>query len=256
MKSTKLVKPQRAVIRRYTTISATLDILRRKALPLLNPDSWDDRNDRYFMNLYKQSKEIEGLYALCAARCSETYHHWRIFTGGADGACLELRRKPLEAALDALPNVRYGEVEYMILDRVEELTPADVDRLPFVKRHGFTAEEEYRIILETDHFQRAAVSIELPIALIGRIYLNPWLPRPIAESIIETIHSIPGCEGLSVQHSQLIESGRWKEAGDKVIGRKKPKRPKPLKLAMATEPAPKKPARVLPKPVRKPVKKT
>ena len=72
-----------------------LDILWRKELPLLNPESWDDRNDRYFMEHYKSAKQLQGLYALCAARCSETYHHWRVFTGAADGACLELRLLPL-----------------------------------------------------------------------------------------------------------------------------------------------------------------
>ncbi len=205
-------------VRRYTTIAAMLDILRRQELPLLNPDSWDDRNDRYFMARYKEAKKLQGLYALCAARCSETYHHWRVFTGAADGACLELRRKPLESALAKIDNVRFGPVDYLLLDDVDGLTKTDVDRLPFVKRHGFAAEEEYRIILESDQPQAAALSIELPLAFIGRIYLNPWLPRPLAESIIATVRELPGCKKLSIQRSHLIDSARWKKAGDRVTG--------------------------------------
>jgi hypothetical protein len=207
-----------------------LDILRRKELPLLNPESWDDRNDRYFMARYKDAKAVEGLYALCAAQCGETYHHWRVFTGAADGACLEIRRKPLEAALASLPGVRFGEVDYLVLDEVDALTDADVDRLPFVKRHGFTAEEEYRIILESDEPQRAAYSIELPLGMIGRIYLNPWLPKSLAESVIASIRDVPGCSKLSVQRSHLIDSARWKEAGDRVVGVKKARKPLALKL--------------------------
>lgn len=217
-------------IRRYTTISAMLDVLRRKELPLLNPESWDDRNDRYFMARYKQAKKVESLYALCAARCSETYHHWRVFTGAADGACLELRRKPLEAALDNLPNVRFSEVEYLRLEDVDALTASDVQRLPFVKRYGFAAEEEYRIILESAEPQGAAYSIELPLALIGRIYLNPWLPKPLAESVIASVREIPGCKNLKIQRSYLIDNARWKEAGDRVVGLKKPAKPKVLRL--------------------------
>lgn len=218
-------------IRRYTTISATLDVLRRRALPLLDPQSWDDRNDRYFMARYKDAKGLQGLYALCAAQCSETYHHWRVFTGAADGACIELRREPLEAALASSPDIRFGDVQYLVLSDVEALKPADLDRLPFVKRHGFAAEEEYRIILESNDPQAAARSIELPLSLIGRVYLNPWLPKPIAESIIATIREIPGCAKLSVQRSHLIDSARWKDAGDIVVGRKPTKRKKaPLKL--------------------------
>ncbi len=218
-------------IRRYTTISAMLDILRRQELPLLNPDNWDDRNDRYFMARYKEAKKLNGLYALCAARCSETYHHWRVFTGAADGACLELRRQPLEAALGKLGNVRFGEVDYLVLDKVDGLTKADIDRLPFVKRHGFAAEEEYRIILESDEAQGAALSIELPFEFIGRIYLNPWLPKSLAESVIATVREIPGCKKLSIQRSHLIDSARWKKAGDRVVGIKSATKKKTLKLA-------------------------
>ena len=65
-------------IRRYTSISAVIDMLRRKEISLLDPQNWDDRNDRYFMNLYKDERNIRGLYGLCASRASETYHHWRV----------------------------------------------------------------------------------------------------------------------------------------------------------------------------------
>lgn len=58
------------VIRRYTSIAAVIDILKRQELPLLNPESWDDRNDRYFMQLYKEAKSIGGLtvYVQLSAR--------------------------------------------------------------------------------------------------------------------------------------------------------------------------------------------
>jgi len=217
-------------IRRYTTISAAIDILRRRELPLLNPANWDDRNDRYFMELYKSAKSLSSLYALCAARCSETYHHWRVFTGAADGACLELKRKPLEKALDGLSNVRYGNVDYLLLGDVERLAHRDVNRLPFVKRHGFAAEEEYRIILESDGPQTAAQSVELPLSFIGRVYLNPWLPRAVAESVIATVREIPGCARVNVQRSHLIDSARWKEAGDRVVGVRAAKPAHVLKL--------------------------
>jgi hypothetical protein len=217
-------------IRRYTTISAMLDILRRQELPLLNPDNWDDRNDRYFMARYKEARKLAGLYALCAAQCSETYHHWRVFTGAADGACLELRRRPLELALAQIERVRFGAVDYLLLDEVDGLAPADIQRLPFVKRHGFSAEEEYRIILESDEPQGAALSIELPLDLVGRIYLNPWLPKSLAESVIATVREIPGCKKLSIQRSHLIDSARWKKAGDRVIGAKSAAKKKTLKI--------------------------
>lgn len=215
-------------LRRYTSIAAVIDILRRKELPLLDPQTWDDRNDRYFMSLYKESGALGGLYGLCAATCKETYHHWRVFTNTADGACIEIRREPLEERLRQLPGVSFGDVDYLVLGNVEKLGPGDRDRLPFVKRWGFGPECEYRIIAETKEVQRPALSIDFPISLIGRIHLNPWLPAPIADSLKVTLREIPGCSKLSIARSQLIDSGRWKAAGDKVV--RKPAAPR-VKLA-------------------------
>ena len=209
-------------IRRYTSIAAVIDVLQRKELPLLDPQTWDDRNDRYFMALYKNARGVGGLYGLCAATCSETYHHWRVFTGTADGACIEIKREPLETALNQLEGVRFGEMDYLLLDDVEKLTDADVERLPFVKRHGFTAEEEYRIIAETRAAQRASISIDLPVTVINKIYLNPWLPTSIADSVISTLHEIDGCDGVAIQRSHLIDNTRWKKAGDLVVGKTTP----------------------------------
>jgi hypothetical protein len=206
-------------VRRYTSIAATIDILRRKELPLLDPQTWDDRNDRYFMNLYKDARKIGGLYGLCAATCSETYHHWRVFTACADGACIEIKRQAFEASLAALPGVRFGDIEYLKLEEVEKLSSTDQFRLPFIKRLGFQPEDEYRIIAETAESQRPALTVEFPLHLIKKIHLNPWLPASIAESIVSTIHELPGCNKISVSRSHLIDSGRWKKSGDRVIGK-------------------------------------
>jgi hypothetical protein len=223
-------------IRRYTSISAVIDILRRQQLPLLDPQTWDDRNDRYFMAQYKEKKALGGLYALCAARCSETYHHWRVFTGSADGACIEIRREPLEAALATIPGVSFREIDYLLLDDADDLKPGEVDKLPFVKRYGFTAEEEYRIVYETDEPQAPAYSIDFPHAWIGRIYLNPWLPDPLYTSVKATLQELPGCSKMSVVKSRLIDNARWKRAGDRVVGKAPPRKTSKLKAPRASKP--------------------
>jgi hypothetical protein len=115
-------------VRRYTSISAVIDMLRRKEIALLDPQNWDDRNDRYFMNLYKEERNIKGLYRLCASMASETYHHWRVFTGPADGACVELKRGPLEKALSSKKELRLGEVEYLLFKDLEKQFPTTFAR--------------------------------------------------------------------------------------------------------------------------------
>lgn len=67
--------------------------------------------------------------------------------------------------LDGLDNVRYGTVDYLPLAKVDKLTPADVDALPFYKRAGFTAENEFRMIAETAEPQGQVLRIDFPLAL-------------------------------------------------------------------------------------------
>lgn len=90
-------------------------MLSNRQLSLLNSDFWDDRNDRYFMNLYKEHHDIASLYALCASLSYETYLHWRVFTAGAERGCVEILRAPLEQDMRKNPSVRFDEVKYLTL---------------------------------------------------------------------------------------------------------------------------------------------
>ena len=148
-----------------------------------------------------------------------------------------------------LDGVRFGKVDYLRLDEIEHPTAINLERMPFVKRTGFTAEEEYRIIAETTEDQKSALSIEFPHSMINCIYLNPWLPKSIAESLRDTLRSVPGCSNLRVSRSQLIDSSRWKRAGDEIVGKKTQKKlvlrakPKEAK-SLSKKPPSKKMARV------------
>ena len=78
--------------RRYTNLAAVVHLLQAKAITLLNPATWDDTNDAYFMAEYKRLKQAKTVLALCFAETAETYHHWRVFSHGADGVCLEFNK--------------------------------------------------------------------------------------------------------------------------------------------------------------------
>lgn len=205
-------------VRRYTSVASVIDTLRRRQLTLLDPQSWDDRNDRHFMALYKDHRGARALYALCAARSWETYHHWRVFAGGSDGACIELKREPLEAALAKDARLRFGPVAYMPIDDVQKLSKAHRDALPFLKRKPYEPEGEYRIVAETDEPQSTALALPIELRWIGRIYLSPWLPDAFFESVKATLRDIPGCRSLSVNRTTLLENSRWKSAGDRLAG--------------------------------------
>jgi hypothetical protein len=52
-------------LNRYTTLPVLLDLLKRQRLVLLDPKSWEDRNDAGVMREYKKRKKARRLFALC-----------------------------------------------------------------------------------------------------------------------------------------------------------------------------------------------
>lgn len=208
-------------IKRYTSISAAIDILRRKELALLDPQNWDDRNDRYFMNLYKEFSAAEGLYGACFTQVAETYHHWRVFGGAADGACIEFRRKDFEAHIKDHWNIRSGEVSYFPLPEAEHLRDRKPEDLPFMKRIGFEPEAEYRVIAVSADPQATALGLPIDLKLIRRVYINPWLPDSIYQSVKSVLCGIDGCSHIKVSRSGLIDSQRWKNVGNQMVGKPK-----------------------------------
>ncbi len=207
------------IVRRYMPLSAVIDTLQRREIALLDPQNWDDRNDRKCLQIYKERKGYRSLYAMCAADCSETYSHWRIYTPGADGACVELVTEHLEEALRTRGDALFRSVDYVTLPEVDRLSEGDLDRLPFCKRAGYGAEEEYRVIAWSDKDQAAALSMPIEVNWIRRVELNPWMPPPLAESMKKTLKLIPEWSHLRVSQSTLIDNKRWRDAADRVGGR-------------------------------------
>jgi hypothetical protein len=226
-------------LKRYTSIAAVIDMLCRRELALLDPQAWDDRNDRYFMGLYKEFAGAEGLYAACFTQVPETYHHWRVFGGGADGACVEFRRAALEARIKGNPDIRAGEVRYFRLTDAERLRGKPGD-LPFIKRVGFAPESEYRLVATSAAPQAPVLGLPIDLRLIRRITINPWLPEAIHQSVKAQLARIDGCSHIRISRSELIDSQRWKNAGNQLVG--KPKAGRPV-------------LKVSPKPKRKTAKK-
>lgn len=135
-----------ATIRRYTNLAATLRVLRNKCLTLLSPATWDDRNDAFFLSEYKRQTGAQSVLALCFAEAAETYHHWRVFSHGSDGACIEFEKPKLEEALGRDARITLRSVTYKTIpDALAE--GVDAEELPFVKRYAYRDEIEFRAIL-------------------------------------------------------------------------------------------------------------
>lgn len=205
-------------VRRYTTLSSALDTLVHQRLVLLSPSKWDDTNDVEFMELYRAHADAKSVLALCCAMASETYHHWRVFTQGMEGVCIEFEKAALETAVRAQPGVISGAVDYLQIRQLEALTPEDAHRLPFVKREGYSDEREWRIVATCLEEPAFSLPIAIDLGSITRLVLNPWMPPVLADNLRTIIRGLPGCARLKIEASALTNSSRWKAAGKKLAG--------------------------------------
>ena len=214
---------KREFLQRYTNLAAAVDLLSNKRLTLLDPATWDDRNDTHFMEKYQHSMGAETVYALCFAyrrSTMETYHHWRIFANGSNGICIQFDKERLASKFDK-DGLTHGFVEYVtsknltILQENGEIGP---ENLPFLKGSRYKAEKEYRVINLSRLKDRNGQSITIELEWIRKITLSPWLHRTLVPSVKKTLLSIDGCQNLNIGHSTLRNNSSWKMVGE-IIGK-------------------------------------
>jgi hypothetical protein len=202
-------------LRRYTDVPALVYMLTEKQITLLDPETWDDKNDSYFLRLYREKSKFESVLALCFTRYSETYHHWRVFAHGSGGVCVTFKRKPLIEALRKQAGIRMGQVSYLKVSDTRSINPFTKD-LPFLKRAPFEHEEEFRVILGS--LQKiSTLDIAIPISCIDRITLSPWLHPALSLHLKKILWNIPGCRDLQIVRSTLISNEDWKSFGDSAV---------------------------------------
>ena len=195
------------VINRYTTLPVLLDMLKRKRLVLLDPTSWEDKNDSAIMAEYKKRKKAEKLFALCFSFGDETIHHWRTFAPGISGCCISFSPTKLKELLEKVEGVRFGHVEYRKIKEVKEGTIA-IDEIPFTKRWPYRCEEEFRIIWEgaTDE---ECFEIEFDLAMISRITISQQMPEPVYATIRNYLRDAFDNPEKRINRSTLYQNDIW-----------------------------------------------
>jgi hypothetical protein len=206
-------------LRRYTDLPALIYMLKEKTITLLDPTSWDDSNDSHFLLVYKRRKGFKTLLAICFTQVEETYHHWRVFAVGSSGVCIKFRRSQLIKAVEKCGGVNTGEVEYLKLKEIQRKKPA-IDQLPFIKRHAFEDEREYRVIFESSESDLSQKDIPIPLSCIARITLSPWAQKSLTEHVAEVLRGIDGCKNIEIVTSTLICNNEWKRIGGFLRGNK------------------------------------
>jgi hypothetical protein len=198
------------VLRRYTNLAAAIHLLHTKNITLLNPATWDDTNDAYFMAEYKRYKEAQSVLALCFTMQSETYHHWHVFSNGSDGVCLEFEKDRLLPTFGSGPTIRSGVVSYRKIKDLSASTSVDVESLPFLKRVPYQDEREFRVVYVSKSNATEFKDYPIRVGWIRRITLSPWMSRALADSVKANLKAIDGCAKLKVSRSTLIDNEKWK----------------------------------------------
>lgn len=196
-------------LRRYTDFAAAMRILRRRQITLLSPSTWDDKNDRNLMEAFQRSNGSKCVLALCFAQSKETYHHWKVFAGTASGVCIKFDYSKLITAVTP-QGVIADSVTYKKIPEITFGVPPPPHKLPYLKRSAFSDERELRLVWQSTTECLTYKDFDVPIDAITGIAINPWAPQPLTDEMKLCLKSLPGCSGIPISQSQLIDSGAWR----------------------------------------------
>ena len=209
------------IYRRYTSLPIVIDMITEERLTIVGYDSWIDVNDRYNMDLYKKLSGVEFLGAYCVNRSkTQEFHQWKVFADGDSGVCVVFDQTRFEKFYKELDSNAYltGGVNYVpyragkkdqdqaIMDKCGN---ADISKLPFIKRSGFYAEQEFRIV-HSSMEKKDVHHIQIDTSLISEIILSPFLDDGLLKSVKGALKSIKGCP-RRVTKARLTDSKMWQE---------------------------------------------
>lgn len=206
----------RKFLRRYTDLPSLLHILKNGEITLLDPGSWEDKNDASYLEIFKQKKQLRTILALCFTEADETYHHWKVFASGASGICIAFDRDAFLRSVSTA--MEYGKlthkkVQYKTLKALSSASPS-VAQLPFLKRYPYRDEQEYRLVFSSTDQEIKSLSIPFEMSAISRISLSPWLPRGLVDTVKEAIRGAVPAQHLDVYQTTVNENQRWKSIGE------------------------------------------
>jgi len=208
----KTKKPPKK-LSRYTTLPVLLDLLRRKKIVLLDPSTWEDKNDAEIILEYKKKKKISNLFAICFSTGDETIHHWKTYANGISGCCIEFDGNKLLSKFQGINEVRYNKVSYKKINAIEEV---EVDLIPFFKRWPYRCESEFRVIWEGKTTQKK-IEIEINLHSINKITISQQMPSDVSDSIKELLREKFKNPDKKIIRSTLYENKKWIDAFKKNI---------------------------------------
>ncbi|MCH4896469.1 hypothetical protein E0494_07135 [Marinilabiliaceae bacterium JC040] len=199
-------------LNRFTTLPILIDLLERQKLILIEPSNWDDRNDTEILDVYKQKKKVEKLFALCFTYGDETIYHWKTFANDISGCCIEFDGQELIKIFNEKDGVSKRKIQYKTIEDSAAISIIDI---PFTKRKQYDIEKEYRVIFEgtKDDF---VVEIPFSLDLIKKITFGQSMPESVFKSVKKIIKSTYPDLKCKINRSTIYENRKWIENIKKV----------------------------------------
>jgi hypothetical protein len=204
-------------LRRYTTLPFLLDILQNMCITLVNPMTWEDKNDTYFIDKYKKESKNKTVLALCFSEANETYHHWKVYAGTSSGVCIQFHKNSLINCFKRYKGGKHGKVLYKTINRLDKdiiENKIKLEHLPFIKRYAFRDEKEYRFLYASSKEEWQTFDINIDKGSISKIVMNPWMSYNVIRSVEKSIHQIDGCSDIIVAQTSLINNSEWQIVGE------------------------------------------
>jgi hypothetical protein len=198
----KLIK-----LNRFTNLPILIDLLERQKLVLLDPASWDDKNDTDIILEYKRKAKIDKLFALCFTHENETIHHWKTFSNGPSGCCIEFSADKLIEIFKTVKGLRHGKVSYKKINDAGSM-PFDLQSIPFIKRKPYEFEREYRAIWEGKG-EVNYLEIDIPISIVRRITFSQQMPEIVFESVKAMLAKNYKSLAGKINRSTIYRNDRW-----------------------------------------------
>lgn len=194
-------------LNRFTTLPYAIDFLKNEKLVLLNPENWEDKNEKVTLQAYKKLKDKKSIYCLCLADSTDNIHHWNSFANSEFGCFLKFNMKKIQKFVEE-NGLLMDNMEYIKISNLSKLN-INMEKLPFYKRYPFRPEEEVRILKLDDQEQKAVFEVPCNVNIVESITLSDKIPQEIATFLKEKIKKInPNFKG-DVYQSTLNKNDNW-----------------------------------------------
>jgi hypothetical protein len=191
-------------LRHYTSIETLYSILDSKTLRFSDPQDWVDENDAASIRAFRRKKGVAQARVICLANGLEQIHHWNTYA--PQGCRIEFDEHKFDEEINR-HKLLCGFVQYYSSEELSAafLRAKEIDELPFIKRHPYKGEQEYRIIWYGSAAETVpGINIK---DCISSITLYPNISTLKFEAIKDNLKTKYQIE--TVNRSRLLKSDDW-----------------------------------------------